>query len=240
VTFVQTLKDANGTLLGDLNVVDLNPKDKTFSALFVSKVVNGKNIIIYQVDANGFYGTFGQDSPGPGKERFSGPKFASVGTDSFTLNVLTNNGKDISDAQLVQWNKKKTAFKLFKPNFEDPIYTSDVPVGTLKDSKGLALGELSVVYSDTDKNVLKAVFVGTTTPNRSAGLYRILKIGFLIQMDKNKTSSDKISMVLNLLAWREIILQFEYFIKVGRLNPAILQSDGMRTKTFLRFLLSEE
>lgn len=178
VTFVQTLKDSNGTILGDLNVLDLNRENKTFSALFVSKLVDGKNIIIYQVDANGFSSNLGQDSPGAGRERFSGLKFVSVGVDNFTLSILTDNGKGISDDQIIRWNKKKKVFELFRPDFDNPIYTKDVPVGTLKDSTGAVLGELSVVHSDVDKNVLKALFIGSTTPNKSSDLYRIIEEGF--------------------------------------------------------------
>src|SRR5262249_2507586 len=123
VTFIQTMKDSNETPLGDLNVLDLNPKSKTFSALFISKRVDGKNVIIYQVDANGSSNTLGQDSAGAGKERFFGLQFASLGTDNFTYYILTDKGKGISDAQVVRWNKNNDVFELLKPDFGDPTYT---------------------------------------------------------------------------------------------------------------------
>jgi hypothetical protein len=178
VTFIQTLKDSNGTPLGDLNVLDLNPKSKTFSALFISKLVDGKNVIIYQVDANGSSNTLGQDSAGAGKEPFFGLQFASVGTDNFTFYILTDKGKGISDAQVVHWNETKDEFELIKPDFEDPIYTQNTPVGVLKDSAGEVLGELSVAYNGADKSTLKALFVRKTTPNKVSGLYRITEDGF--------------------------------------------------------------
>lgn len=120
VTFIKTLKYSDGTVLGDLNILDFNSKNQTFSALFVSKLIDGKNIIIYQVDANGSSNTIGQDSKGSGKQRFYALRLESVGADNFTYYILTDDGKGISDALVVRWNKDKNVFELFKPDFDDP------------------------------------------------------------------------------------------------------------------------
>ncbi|MCX6718447.1 MAG: hypothetical protein NTY81_02490 [Candidatus Staskawiczbacteria bacterium] len=112
ITLVSTLKTPDGSILGDAYVTYLN-KD-VFTSLYITKEVDGKKIVIYKINSDGFFNTKGKDQEIV-KDKFYGYKFVSIKSDNFVLYLLTDNGKGVSDDITVGWNYDKKVFEAQRP-----------------------------------------------------------------------------------------------------------------------------
>lgn len=113
VTLVKTLKTPDGTILGNVNVTYIT-KD-VFTALYIVKEIDGKNIVLYKINSDGFFNTLGKEEA-VSKNNFYGYQFALIKDNYFVLHLLGNGGKDISDDATIVWNSDKMVFEIQRPN----------------------------------------------------------------------------------------------------------------------------
>jgi len=183
VTLIKTLKTEDGTVLGDINVVSLHSAspgplsgeslDDVFTELYVTKEVDGNNIILYKVNSNGFFNTLGRDLE-ISESGFYGYQFAAIYDDHFVLHLLTNDGKNTSDDVTVVWNTNKEIFEIYRIQVEDYV-------GELTSQDKSSLGEIYVAYLDRNKDIIDSLFIVKKTPGTSEGMYMISRSGFYNQ-----------------------------------------------------------
>lgn len=118
IKLVKTLKSQDGSALGDLYVAYSGKT--TFTTLLISKVVDGKNIVIYKADKDGLFNRIGQDVKFV-NDNFYGYEFYALGDDYFIFHRLSNEGKDVSDDLRVEWNNDKKVFKVAWPQANGSI-----------------------------------------------------------------------------------------------------------------------
>jgi len=127
VTLIKTLRTQDGTLLGDITVTGLHSAppdpssgrklDDTFTALYIVKKVDGKDIILYKINRDGFFNTRGKEMEFA-QQSFYGYQFARIYEDHFIVHGLANNGKTISDDVTIEWNSAKALFEIQRSHVE--------------------------------------------------------------------------------------------------------------------------
>jgi len=112
ITLVKTLKTSDGTILGNVNVTYI--AEGVFTSLYIVKEVDGKNIIIYKINENGFFNVLGKEQA-ISKDNFYGYEFALVRDDYFVLHLVSANGNGASDDDTIAWNPNKNVFEIQRP-----------------------------------------------------------------------------------------------------------------------------
>jgi hypothetical protein len=109
-TFVNRLKAADGSTLGDLFGVYSDEKHDVFSALYILQPIQGGQRIIFKATAEGLFNTQGK-LLGP-VEQFYGYELSSVNDDSFVVRGVANQGKSISKELTIKWDPVQQAFEV--------------------------------------------------------------------------------------------------------------------------------
>jgi hypothetical protein len=185
VTLVGPIKDSSNIIQGNLYATYIT-KD-IFSSLYLIKKIDGKNIVIFKANGNGFLNTneIMTDSVPQG---FYGYRFSIIDQYHFKLSFID---KDHLDQVLAEdigfvWDSKHNVLKIDGPGIEDLTYV----VGTLTSKNGVFLGNIrSVAIDDSKKDILYSIFVVGTDPENV--------ISEVIRNTFSNKISDKVSILKN-------------------------------------------
>ncbi len=101
-------------LIGSIYVSYVDIGKNIFSNIYVVKEIDGKNILFYEINDKGFFNQINKDTEIPVTSNFYGYKISTTDKDSFMVNLVSNDEKDISDDVTVQWNYDKNIFEVLK------------------------------------------------------------------------------------------------------------------------------
>jgi hypothetical protein len=108
---VGTLTAPDGSALGQIYVDYIS--GNIFGTLHVMQEINGKEKEVYEVNGLGFYNTaLGTKDLSIPQNNFYGYQLTGVGSDYFSLELLTNNGSDVSGNFTVGWDSDKKTFEI--------------------------------------------------------------------------------------------------------------------------------
>jgi len=190
VTRVTTLKNPEGGILGNIDVIYIDDKKDVFSALYMTKEINGTSTLVYKMDADAFTNSLGVDfdmhksaAQRPDTNPW-GFEFHEIGGDYFAVNLRSYARDSVSDPIFVAWDKSKDVFeKIYLGPTEEDLdeyeRNPSVTLYALKARDGSELGELNAQYRDKEKKILKHLTVVGKFPNGGeGGIYWIDEKGF--------------------------------------------------------------